>query len=412
MTPPQLSEERLATGDLMTTTTISALGQRGEGIAEIGDRRVYVPFTLPGELVDIDVEGERGILLDIQAPSPHRIEPFCPHFGSCGGCQLQHLDPETYGAFKLGLVESALSHANIMTPISPLIDARGAGRRRATLHARKEGVGFMAARSHTVHNLDLCPILVPALAKAPAIARAIHASIGDCDIAFTATLTGIDVAISIDKKAKIERLTPLAQRFGLARLSLNGETIIQAQAPVLRMGKSPVEIPSGSFLQATEAAETTLAGLVVEALTGSKNVVDLFCGVGPFALRLAETAKVFAADSDKAAIAALIKAHNNTRGLKAITAQRRDLFREPMVPFELTPVDGVVFDPPRAGAEAQAHELARAKIKTIVAVSCEPKTFARDATILIAAGYKLESVTPVDQFAWSTHVELVGVFRR
>jgi len=165
-------------------------------------------------------------------------------------------------------------------------------------------------------------------------------------------------------------------------------------------------------LQATEAAEAALAALVVEALKGAKSVADLFCGVGPFALRLAEAAKVFAADSDKAAIAALTKAHNNTRGLKAITAQRRDLFREPVVPFELTSFDGVVFDPPRAGAEAQARELARSKVKTVVAVSCEPKTFARDAAILIAGGYRLESVTPVDQFAWSTHVELVGVFRR
>jgi 23S rRNA (uracil1939-C5)-methyltransferase len=396
----------------MTMTTISALGQYGEGVAEIGDKRVYVPFTLPGEEVDIAVEGERGTLLDVMVPSPHRIAPFCPHFGRCGGCQIQHLDAQTYGDFKHGLIETALSHAGIDIPVPPLIDARGVGRRRATLHARKEGVGFMAARSHTVHNLDLCPILVPALAKAPAIARAIHASIGDCDIAFTATLTGIDTAITIDKKAKLERLTPLAQRFGLARLSLNGETIIQAQAPVLRMGKAPVEIPPGSFLQATEAAEAALAALVVEALKGAKSVADLFCGVGPFALRLAETAKVFAADSDKPAIAGLTKAHNNTRGLKAITAQRRDLFREPVVPFELTQFDGVVFDPPRAGAEAQARELARSKVKTVVAVSCEPKTFARDAAILIEGGYRLESVTPVDQFAWSTHVELVGVFRR
>jgi len=396
----------------MMMTTISALGQHGEGVADIDGKRVYVPFSLPGEEVDIVVEGDRGALLDVRVPSVHRIAPFCPHFGRCGGCQIQHLDAETYRDFKHGLVETALSHADIDIPLQPLIDARGPGRRRATLHARKEGVGFMAARSHTVHNLDLCPILVPALAKAPAIARAIHASIGDCDIAFTATLTGIDVAITIDKKAKLERLTPLAQRFGLARLSLNGETIIQAQAPVLRMGKAPVEIPPGSFLQATEAAEAALAALVVEALKGAKSVADLFCGVGPFALRLAEAAKVFAADSDKAAIAALTKAHNNTRGLKAITAQRRDLFREPVVPFELTSFDGVVFDPPRAGAEAQARELARSKVKTVVAVSCEPKTFARDAAILIAGGYRLESVTPVDQFAWSTHVELVGVFRR
>ena len=285
------------------TVAITALGQRGEGIAEIDGKRVFVPHTLPGETVEIAVEGERGTLLSVLAPSPHRIVPFCRHFGPCGGCQLQHLDAESYAAFKRGLVEMALSHAGIEMPLGSLIDARGAGRRRATLHARKTGAGFMGFHSHHLEDLDRCPILVPALAKVPAVARAIYAAVGDCDVAFTATLTGLDVAIGSDSKASPARLTPLAQRFKLARLSFRGETVVQAQVPVLRMGKALVEIPPGSFLQATEAAETGLAGLVTEALQGAKNVADLFSGVGPFTLRLAETARVFAADSDKAGIA-------------------------------------------------------------------------------------------------------------
>jgi 23S rRNA (uracil1939-C5)-methyltransferase len=173
-----------------------------------------------------------------------------------------------------------------------------------------------------------------------------------------------------------------------------------------------VELPPASFLQATEAAESTLGDLVVAGLAGSKEIADLFCGIGPFALRLAEGARVYAADSDKAAIAALVRAHHRARGLKAITAVRRDLFREDLTALELERFDGLVFDPPRAGAEAQAKQIARSKIKTVVAVSCEPKTFARDAKILIDGGYRLERVTPVDQFAFSTHVELVGLFRR
>ncbi len=205
---------------------------------------------------------------------------------------------------------------------------------------------------------------------------------------------------------------PLAQQFRLARLTLNGELVVQAQLPVVAMGKARVETPAGSFLQATEAAELVLSRLVLDGLDGSKSVADLFCGIGPFALRIAETTRLFAADSDKPAIAALSNAVRHTQGLKPVNAVARDLFRDPLAPTELAQFDAVVFDPPRAGAEAQSHELARSKLRTVIAVSCEPRTFARDAAILLAGGYRLESVTPVDQFAWSTHVELVGVFRR
>ncbi|HTJ58023.1 MAG TPA: TRAM domain-containing protein [Devosiaceae bacterium] len=397
---------------MSTTVRITSLGQRGEGIAEVEGRRVFVPLTLSGEEVEIAVAGERGTLLSLLAASPHRITPFCPHFGACGGCQLQHLDAETYAGFKRSLVETALSHAGIAVPVGPLVDARGTGRRRVTLHAKKTGAGFMGFHTHELHDIDHCPITVPALAGAPAIARAIYGAIGDCDVSFTATLTGIDVAVKSERKPKPDRLAPLMARFGLARLSLDGEPILVAQAPAMRMGKALLEIPPSGFLQATEAAEEILAAAVLTGLKGAENIADLFCGVGPFALRLAERTKVYAADSDKAGIASLIKAHNKTRGLKAITAERRDLFREPLTAIELNRFDGVVFDPPRAGAEAQSRELARSKVKTVVAVSCDPKTFARDAKILTEGGYGLEAVTPVDQFAFSTHVEVVGVFRR
>jgi 23S rRNA (uracil1939-C5)-methyltransferase len=396
----------------VTVATISALGQRGEGMAEVAGQRVFVPLTLPGEEVDIALEGERGTLLRLERPSPHRIAPFCPHFGPCGGCQLQHLDEESYAAFKGGLVETALRHAGIAEPVLPLVDARGAGRRRLTLHARKSGAGFMGFHTHQLHDIDRCPIAVPALADAPAIARAAHAAIGDCDVSVTSTLTGLDVAAKTDRRARAERLTPLLARFGLARLSLGDEPVVMAQAPVLRMGKALVEPPPGSFLQATASAEEILAQMVVEALQGRAPVADLFCGVGPFALRLAESSPVYAADSDRTAVAALKKAHDRTRGLKAVTAERRDLFREPLTAIELNRFGGLVFDPPRAGAEAQARELARSRVPVVVAVSCEPRTFARDARILLAGGYRLETVTPVDQFAYSTHVEVVGVFRR
>ena len=372
-----------------------------------------MPFTLPGEEVEISLDGDRGTLIEVIAPRPDRIAPISRYFGTCGGCALQHVGPAAYAEFKRGLVVSALQHANIEAQVSPLVDARGAGRRRATLHANKDAAGYMRARSHELLDIDTCIILVPSLREnAPRIAREIGAHLGDCDVLFTATDTGIDVAVRTEKKLKPDRLAPLAQRLQLARLALNGEMIFQLRAPTIAIGRSTIELPVASFLQATEAAETTLAQLVLAGVGKAKAVADLFCGVGPFALRLAETAKVAAFDSDKPAIAALQKAVRFTQGLKPLTAASRDLFRDPLAPVELEPYDAAVFDPPRAGAEAQAKELTRSKVKTIVAVSCEPKTFARDASILIAGGYRLESVTPVDQFAWSPHVEVVGIFRR
>jgi len=351
--------------------------------------------------------------LDLPEPED-RADPFCPYFGTCGGCTLQHFGPASYAALKAGLIEDALRHAHVMAELQPMISAHGDGRRRATLHARGKAVGYMRARSHDLLDIASCPILVPALTqRAVTLTHPIAATVGDCDVAYTATDTGLDVAIKTERKFKTERLTLLAQRSpNVARMSLNGQTIIETRAPAVRMGKAAVEIPIASFLQATAEAEAVLARLVLEGVGAAKSVADLFCGMGPFSLRLAERAKVYAADSDRPALAALQKAVKHTQGLKPVTAQFRDLFREPLVPVELAPYDAVVFDPPRAGAEAQARELAKSKVKTVVAVSCEPRTFARDAAILVAGGYRLEKVTPVDQFAWSTHVEVVGVFRR
>ncbi len=287
------------------------------------------------------------------------------------------------------LVETPLHFAGIDMPgIERFIDASGDGRRRATLHARKEGSGYMRLRSHQVHDLDACPILVPGLARAPDIARAVMLAIGEADIGFTATLTGLDVAVRTEKKqARADRLMPLVARFKLARLALNGEMVLQAQPPIIEMGRARVELPIGSFLQATAAAETILADYVAEAVGKAKAMADLFCGVGPFALRLAETRPVYAADNDKAGILALDKARRFTKGLREITAKPRDLFREPLTRYELDGFEAVVLDPPRAGAQAQAEQLSMSKVKTIVMVACDAKTFARDAAILIGGGY-------------------------
>ncbi|HWV22139.1 MAG TPA: RNA methyltransferase [Devosia sp.] len=394
------------------TTTIDYLGHKGEGVAHIAGERVFVPFALPGEEISLVRQGERGTLAEVLQPSPDRQNPICPHFGACGGCQLQHMAQDAYRAFKTGLVETPLMQAGIEARVEKFVDAGGAGRRRATLHARKDAAGYMRLRSHDLLDLDTCPILVPALKPAPDIARAIGAMIGPSDVSFTATDTGLDVSVkSAVKGLKGDRLIALGNRFGLGRLAFNNEMLFLAQMPRVTMGRGVVELPIGSFLQATSAAENALAAYVTEAVGKAKSVADLFCGVGPFALRLAEKATVFAADSDKPAVQALDKAVRHAKGLKAVTTRPRDLFREPLTRFEL-PYDAVVLDPPRAGAEAQVKEIAASKLRHVVMIACDAKSFARDAALLVKAGFALSNLMAVDQFTYSTHIEIAATFRR
>jgi 23S rRNA (uracil1939-C5)-methyltransferase len=397
----------------VTSLTITALGQRGDGVAEHEGRPVFVPFALPGERVEAEIAGGRGALSAVLKPSPNRIEPFCPYFGVCGGCALQHLAPAPYAAFKRGLVETALRQAGLGVPVGPLVDARGQGRRRATLHVRGGRAGYMRAHTHELLDIDACPILVPALrSAAPRLARALASVAGDCEARFTLSDTGIDLDVRPVRKVRPEAFASFGRANALSRISVNGEPVFMAQQPTIVMGPATVPLPPASFLQATAAAEEALAALVLEAVGKAKSVGDLFCGLGPFALRLAKTARVAAFDGDRPAIAALQHAVRHTSGLKPVRAEVRDLFRDPLAPVELAPHDAVILDPPRAGARAQAGEIARSAVSTVIAVSCDPGTFARDAAILVNGGYRLEKVTPVDQFAYAPHVEMVGVFRK
>ena len=399
--------------------TIDGMGKRGEGVARHDERVVFVPGTLPGETVKAGGDGERLALLAVETASPDRVQPFCRHYGRCGGCQLQHWREEPYRAWKASLVSDALTARGIAFEVASCLDAHGAGRRRVALHVRKRSgvvtAGYMEARSHTLLDIDHCPILEPALGSAFDIARALGTKLGDCDVAVTATLTGLDVSVKAERDV-LERehgnLAGFVTSLKLARLSVNGEVIATAVPPRLQIGKASVALPPGGFLQATSLGEETLARLVLDALGKAKSVADLFCGIGPFAFRIAERARVEAYDNDRPAIAALNAAAKASSGLKPVTAAARDLFREPLVPNEMKELDAVVFDPPRAGAEAQARQLARSKVKTVVAVSCDAGTFARDAEILVGGGYTLRRVTAVDQFKWSSHVEVVALFTR
>jgi 23S rRNA (uracil1939-C5)-methyltransferase len=407
---------------------VDHVGHFGDGVAAAADGQyVYVPYALSGETVEVaPVPGhpDRRRLLTVERASPERIAPFCPHFGVCGGCAIQHWDEERYRAWKRDLVVETLAQTKIACEVFPLIDAHGAGRRRITLHARLGThevlkVGFAAAGSHDIVPVDRCPILAPGLSGAIDAAWALAElliSIGKpLDIQLTATDNGLDADVrgSGPLPAKmIATMSGVAEQHRLARLTRHGELVLMREPPTIMIGAAQVILPPGSFLQATVAGEEALAALVAGHCRRAKHVADLFCGVGPFALRLAAASRIAAFDSDAGAVAALQKAATATPGLKPVKAEARDLFRRPLVVQELRDYDAAVFDPPRQGAQAQATQLAASKVPTVVAVSCNVATFARDAKILIDGGYTIEGVTPVDQFRHTPHVELVARFVR
>jgi len=402
---------------------IARLGHRGDGVADSLAGAIYVPGALPGETVEVEgVAGhpDRRRLLRVEQPSTERIAPICPHFGVCGGCAIQHLDATRYRAWKRDLVVEALRQAGVDGPVANLIDAHGEGRRRAVFHARSGArdvleVGFSAPRAHHVVAIDRCPILTPslggALKAAWAIVEALDPAKKPLDIQVTATDAGLDVDVRGSGPLTPMLLTALARiaaKHDLARLTRHGELIALARTPMLRMGKATVQLPPAAFLQATAEGEEVLARLVLAACAGAATVADLFAGVGPFALRLAERARVVAVDDDEAALSALKRATASTAGLKPVEIERRDLFRRPLGATELKRFDAVVFDPPRQGAEMQARELAASGVPLVVAVSCSPGTFARDMRELLRGGYRLTEVTPLDQFRYAAHVEIVA----
>jgi 23S rRNA (uracil1939-C5)-methyltransferase len=406
---------------------IDHVGHRGDGVALTGGETVFVPYTLGGETVEVaPVAGHpgRGRLLRIDRASAERIPPFCRYFGGCGGCAIQHWQPEAYRAWKRRIVIDTLAHAGIECEVDPLVDAHGSGRRRITVHARRGSngelrVGFAATNSPAIVAIDDCPILDPALRGAfdasRALAEILKPADKPLDIQVTVVSSGLDVDIRGSgplPAAMIASLSGVAELHRLARLTRHGELVLMRTPPVIAIGTAQLTLPPGSFLQATVAGEEALAARVAAHCQRARHIADLFCGVGPFALRLAAKTRVSAFDSDAGAVAALQKAASTTSGLRPVKAEARDLFRRPLMPQELRDYDTVVFDPPRQGALAQVQQLAASRIPAVVAVSCNVATFARDARILIDGGYRIEGVTPLDQFRHTPHVELVARFNR
>lgn len=415
-------------GGELREARITAMGSAGDGAVEGGG---FVAFTLPGERVRAAFSDGRGDLVEVLEPSAERATPPCPHFGACGGCALQHWDHLPYLLWKAEQVRLALGREGLECEMLPPFAAPPASRHRFALHARRGSrpdearLGYKARRSWDLVEIAVCPISDPRLVAALPHLRRLAAPFLEHPksaptLHVTLTETGLDVDVTgVERKsgglsadARL-RAAAAAATGDLARVTMSGEVVYGARAPIVRLGGASVTLPPGAFLQAVPQAEAAMAADAAEAVAGARRVLDLFCGVGTFTFALAQAAAVHGVDGSVEAVGALQAAVGATSGLKAVTTEARDLDRRPVLASELKRYDAAVFDPPRAGAAAQCAELAKAEgLNTVVGVSCNPSTFARDARLLVDGGFTLSRVRPVDQFLWSPHIELVGVFHR
>ena len=412
---------------MTTPLTINRLGRDGDGAADTASGPVFIPDALPGEIYAATADGR---YTRTSPPSSDRATPPCPHFGSCGGCAAQHMAPEIYRVWKAGLIRSGFQTQGIDIHMSPLFVVEPGSRRRAALTAIVTGsrvtLGYHMRRSHTLIDLEACPVLaqpiteaLPALreiARHIAAARAKSGTAIELRVEVASLHGGLDVAVhgtgAEPTMQAAAQLAVFARRASLARLTVEGLTVCAEREPYLETSAGAITPPPGAFFQASATAERHMAQLIVEGIGKAKRVADLFCGSGTFTLPLAQRARVLAIDSDKSALQAVTNAARFAVGLKPIETRLRDLFGEPLSPLELAEVDAVVFDPPRAGAKSQCEMIAKSKINTVVAVSCNPATLARDCRTLIDAGFVLGIVHGIDQFLWSPHVEAVVVLTR
>jgi 23S rRNA (uracil1939-C5)-methyltransferase len=418
--------------------TIDSIGVRGDGVAFHQGGKVFLPFTAPGDRVRARIlakkgEGRSGEVVEILAPGA-RAKPVCRHFSECGGCALQHLTPESYAEAKLSWLIEALAQQGFQNcDIAPLRRLAPYARRRArfALARAKKGavVGFHARTSHRIVDMRECAVLHPDLFKLVEPLRILAGEIlaPDKEGAATVTLADAGVALLLDlpvapKLAALEALAAFAEARDLAQLSYRvgiGRGKASAAVPValrrpvrVAFAGVAVDLPEESFLQASAEADTMLSGAVLGLLGEARRVADLYAGLGTFTFALAQKSVVHAVEGDGDAVKALKHAASRAHLADRVTVEERDLARLPLAPHELACYDAVVFDPPRAGSMAQSRALAASKVPVVVAVSCNPATFARDARILADGGYRLGRVQPIDSFLWSAQLELVAAFRK
>lgn len=406
------------------TLTLDSVGAQGDGRAVEDGRRVSVPFTLPGERVRVRGAGERLELVSIETPSPERIAPACRHFGTCGGCTLQHWAPAPYAAFKREQIVRTLKARGLEAEVAETWVTPAGSRRRAALAARRVGkevrLGFHVRKSHELVGIAECrvlrPAIVAALPKLREIAGYLISGKEEIGLLVTETASGLDLHASglakeTEALARAEAASA-ALRAGFARISIEGADVLTDRRPSLPAGAANLLPPPGGFLQASAEAEAEVERIVREHLKFAFRVADLFSGCGTFALRLAAESSVLAVEGNAAAIEALKDSVRAAPGLKPVEARVRDLFRNPVSAAELAKVDGLVLDPPRAGAEAQAREIAKSGVRRVAYVSCDPATLARDLRTMVDGGYRIFRVHPIDQFLWSAHVEAVALLEK
>jgi len=411
---------------------IDRIGAKGDGISQlITGETCYVSYSAPGDRLQI-AYGEprgrnvRGTIHQIIDPGPERIPPVCRHFGACGGCALQHLSPHAVALFKKSILEDALARRNLaeITVQDTVAIPPGTRRRVELAINRRPGavaLGFHAAASRKVIDLAECAVALPSIVDLLAPLReliSVNALAGKADdIRITETDNGFDILIiakpnSAPDPRFYRNAAEFASKYGVARISWADdsfvEPIVQHTQPTLRFGQAIVALPERYFLQPSRDGESKIVELVRAGVSGAKRIADLYAGCGTLSFPLAETAQATAFEIDEHMVSAVRRA---AAGLSH-TAERRDLARNPLTDKELKTFDAVIFDPPRSGAQAQAEYLALSAVPTVVAVSCNPTTFARDLRILVDGGYIVESVVPLDQFAWSAEMEAVAVLRR
>lgn len=419
---------------------IAAMGTRGDGIGrDEAGRALFVAGALPGERVRVRRAGsdapDRAHLLDVMQAAAGRAVPGCRHFLDCGGCVAQHMDAGTYDGWKRSLVADALSRAGVAANVGPLVRVGGGSRRRARLFAVRTAagvaLGFQAAGSHRIVDMAMCPALEPRLFALVAPLRAYLARVlapaaraeAEAQVVDGALDVVLRLPLALDRGLR-EDLVGFAAAAGVARIGWQRigkgrkgalappETVAELAPVRATFGGIPVALPPLAFLQASAEGERALAALVTGLVPDGTRVADLYCGAGTFTLPLGRNRHVAAFDAAADMIAALDAAARGA-GLGArVKATARDLDRRPLHAAELAGFDVAVFDPPRGGAEAQVREIAASKLVSVVAVSCNPVTFARDARILIDGGFEIGPVMPVDQFVWTRHLEVVAAFRR
>lgn len=415
---------------------VLALGHSGDGVVEHEGRKLYVPYAAPGDVLELNASegGDRAAIRRILTPAAIRAAPPCPHFGDCGGCALQHLADPYVAEWKRQQVIDALAHRGLTDIcVRNILTMPPAARRRAAFTAsRNDGgieIGFHAAMSKRLIPISACAVLDPRIVRAlPGLAQMLRPLLRAGQTArllATQTQTGLDVDVQTGSGRKAgpglrvrSLLAAAVEKLDLARLSLDGVILLERRKPLILIGDVQISPPPGAFLQASSEAQNALIQLVLEALgpqalsAKRARVLDLFAGCGTFTFPVAPHVRVHAVEGDASMIAAIRTAANQAQGLKQIEVSHRDLQRSPLLAEELSPYAAVIFDPPRAGAKTQAAQIAASSVGRVIAVSCAPATFARDARTLVDAGFQLRWAAPVDQFRWSAEVELVALFER